>query len=152
MVFVIRRFGFEVLLCTDSYFLVLGRNGRWNHKYWYSFDAERYTLWIQEAPVSLKRLLAMTIISFKGKLLKSQELNWGKIVSPTGSFTWRVWIVSPYQSLVILPLSSKLVKNIVYKEILYHTLIDHWFHHLVCTWRNFAFFKLTFHADDIAAK
>ena len=48
-------------------------------------------------PFEFKRLqfrlqvcFAMTIISLKGKLLKSQELNWGKIVSPTGSFTWRI--------------------------------------------------------------
>ena len=85
---------------------------------------------LNDIPFEFKRLqfrlkvyFAMTIISFKGKLLKSQELNWGKIVSPTGSFTWRVWIVSSHQSLVILLLSCKMLKNIVYKEILYHTLL-----------------------------
>ena len=82
-------------------------------------------LMLNDIPFEFKRLqfrlkvcFAMRIISLKGKLLKSQELNRGKIVSPTGSFTWRVCIVSAHQSLVVLPLSSKIVKNIVYKEIL----------------------------------
>ena len=66
----------------------------------------------------LKIFFAMTIISLKGKLLKSWELNWGKIVSPMGYFLLYVRIVSSHQSLVILPLSSKMVKNIVYKEML----------------------------------
>ena len=60
----------------------------------------------------------MTIISLKVKRLKLQELNRDKIVSPMGSFTWRIRIVSSHQNLVILLLSSKMVKNIVYKEIL----------------------------------
>ena len=58
----------------------------------------------------IKVCFPMTIISPKGKLLKLQELNWGKTISPTGSFTWRVRIVSSHQSLVILPLSSKIGK------------------------------------------
>ena len=82
-------------------------------------------LMLNDIPFEFKRLqfrlkvcFAMRIISFKGKLLKSQEFNLRKIVSPTGSFIWRVWILSSHQNLVILPPSSKMVKNFVYKEIL----------------------------------
>ena len=82
-------------------------------------------LMLNDIPFEFKRLqfrlkvcFVMKIISVKGKLLKLQELNWGKIVSPTGRYTRRVCIVSSHQSLVILQLSSEMVKNIVYKEIM----------------------------------
>ena len=68
LVFVIGRFGFEVVDCRpiDSYFLVLVRNSRWNHKYFsvrngvcttYVFDTQRYNIWMQEIPVSPYSLL-----------------------------------------------------------------------------------------------
>ena len=86
LVFVIRRFGFEVLLCTESYFLVLGRNSRWNHKYWYSFDAERYTLWIQETPVSPKSLLRDDDYKFQGQTLKIAGVELRQDCFPHGQF------------------------------------------------------------------
>ena len=87
MVFVIRRFGFEVILCSDSYFMVLGRNGCWNHKYWYSLNAEHnYTLWIQETPVSPKNLLGDDDYKFQGQTLKIAGVKLRQDCFPHGQF------------------------------------------------------------------
>ena len=74
LVFVFRRFGFEVLLCTDNYFLVLGINGVETMNTDIPLMLNDILFVFKRLQFRLKVCFAMMIINFNGKLLKSQEL------------------------------------------------------------------------------
>ena len=60
----------------------------------------------------------MTINKSQWQTLKITGVELGLDYFSEGSFTWCVRVVSSPQNLVILPPSSKMVKNIFKKEIL----------------------------------
>ena len=125
MVFVIGHFEFEVV-CINSYdyYLVLDKNICWNHKFCsvrndvcttYSSDNQLYIFESKNLQFPLKHWFTMTISKSQWETLKITGVELGLDCFSQGSVTWCVRVVSSHQNLVILPPSSKMVKNIIKK-------------------------------------